>query len=161
MEYVYLPKPGSSPDGSIDKHGPAARNYSHHGDHEFVAMLGSYRCSGGLARAQEVLALLKRNCGSDLATLAKWIVKGKVISFEWQSELWLPLFQFNRIDMMPQPGLGHVLAELSAVYDPWELAHWFSQSNAWLADQTPAETLVSDPAAVLHAARADRFVMAG
>lgn len=166
MQNVLLLKPGLSQNISMDRHGPDVTNYPAQwaqecdADDQFVAMLISYRSCGGLARAQEVLGLFKRHCGSDLATLARWIVKGKVIGFAWQSELWLPLFQFNRIDMTPQPGLGQVLAELTTVYDAWELASWFAQANAWLADQTPAETLILDPTAVLHAARADRFIAA-
>lgn len=167
MQNVLLLKPALSQDIRMKRHVPDATNYpaqwaqERSADDQFIAMLGSYRCSGGLARAQEVLALFKRRCGSDLATLARWIVKGKVISFEWQSELWLPLFQFNRIDMTPQAGLGQVLAELTSVYDAWGLANWFSQPNPWLAERTPAETLLLDATSVLHAARSDRFIAAG
>lgn len=125
-------------------------------DHQFVAMLNSYRGSGGLAREQEVVALFKRRYGPDLATLASWIVEREVICFEWQSQIWLPWFQFNRFDMTPQPELGQVLAELTCVYDPWELANWFAQPNPWLADRTPVDTLASDLSAVLHAARVSR-----
>ncbi len=119
-------------------------------------MLNSYRGSGGLAREQEVVALFKRRYGPDLATLASWIVEREVICFEWQSQIWLPWFQFNRFDMAPQPELGQVLAELTCVYDPWELANWFAQPNPWLADRTPVDTLASDLSAVLHAARVSR-----
>jgi hypothetical protein len=130
-------------------------------DDEFFAMLNAYRGSGGLARAQEVFVLFKLCCRSDVATLARWIVKRKVISFDWQSKIWLPLFQFNRSDMTPQPGLSHVLGELGAVFDPWETANWFAKPNAWIADRTPADTLQRDVSAVLNAARADRFIAAG
>lgn len=130
-------------------------------DRQFVAMLDSYRASGGLARSQEVAALFKRRCGSDLAALASWIIDKKVICFEWQSKMWLPLFQFNHLDMTPQPGLSRVLAELTSRYDAWELANWFAQSNAWLGERTPADMLGLDPSAVLNAARADRLVANG
>ncbi|WP_157979274.1 hypothetical protein [Rhodoferax ferrireducens] len=167
MQNVLELRPMSSQGRTMHRHGSCATDSASQwaqesrANHQFVAMLGAYRCSGGLARAQEVLALFKRHCGSDLATLARWIVKGNVISFEWQSELWLPLFQFNRIDMTPQTGLAQVLAELNSVYDAWELADWFSQSNPWLADRTPAETLMLDATAVLHAARAERLIAVG
>ena len=167
MHNVLELRSNSSHSRSMHRHGPcttsAAPQWTQEfrADHQFIAMLDSYRSSGGLARAQEVLALLKRHCGSDLSTLARWIVKGNVISFEWQSEVWLPLFQFNRIDMTPQTGLGQVLAELSSIYDAWELANWFSQPNPWLADRTPAETLAGDAIAVLHAARAERLTAVG
>ncbi|WP_296443716.1 hypothetical protein [Rhodoferax sp. UBA5149] len=124
-------------------------------------MLNSYRVSGGLARVPEVVALFKRHGRSDVATLASWIDNREVLSFEWQSQTWLPLFQFNRFDMTPRPELGQVLAELTSVYGPWELANWFAQPNPWLVDRTPADMLGSDLPAVLNASRADRFIANG
>lgn len=126
-----------------------------HADHQFIALLDSYRDTGGLARAQEVAALLKHRCAGDPATLTSWIVNQKVICFEWQTKIWLPMFQFNRLDMTLQPALSPVLAQLRPAYDPWGLANWFAKSNAWLGDRTPAAMLSLDPAAVLNAARAE------
>lgn len=149
------------------RHAPGAADCHHQhaqearSDDQFVALLDSYRDSGGLARAQEVVRLFKRRCGSDLTMLANWIVNKKVICFEWQSKMWLPLFQFNRFDMTPLPGLGQVLAELTSVYDAWELANWFAQPNPWLGARTPAEMLGFDLPAVLNASRAERFVANG
>jgi hypothetical protein len=121
-------------------------------------MLESYRGSGGLARAQEVVALSKRCGGPDVAMLGSWIAERAVICFDWQSQTWLPLFQFNAFDMTRQPELRPVFAELTSVYDAWELANWFVQPNPWLANRIPVDTFASDLSAVLHAARADRFV---
>jgi hypothetical protein len=152
---------------SMFSHAPDAE-YRHdadapqeHSDHQFVAMLDSYRDSGGLARAQEVAALLKRRCGGDLATLASWIVNQKVICFEWQTKIWLPLFQFNRLDMTLQPGLGQVLAQLRPAHDTWRLANWFAQPNAWLRNRKPAIMLGLDRSAVLNAARAEQLIANG
>lgn len=164
MQNVLVPKPVSSPDLSTVRHVCDAVNCPYQcaqecrADHQFVAMLNSYRGSGGLARKQEVVALFKRRCGPDVATLASWIVERQVICFEWQSQTWLPWFQFNRFDMAPQPELGQVFAELTSVYDPWELATWFAQPNPWLADRAPVDTLGVDLSAVLQAARANRFI---
>lgn len=130
-------------------------------DHQFIAMLDAFRDSGGLAPVQEVVTLFKRCNGSDLRTLAGLIADKKVISFEWASKVWLPLFQFNRVDMRPQVGLGPVLAQLTSVFNAWQLANWFAQPNPWLWDRTPATMLGLDLSAVLHAARADRFVVDG
>lgn len=164
MQNILAPRSAPSFGQSMFSHAPAATDGHHHDaqegrtDHQFIAMLDSYRDSGGIARAQEVVALFKRRCGSDLATLASWIVNKKVICFEWQSRMWLPLFQFNRCDMTPQAGLGQVLAELTSVYDAWELASWFAQPNPWLGDRAPADMLGLDLPAVLNASRADRFM---
>lgn len=130
-------------------------------DDEFVAMLNAYRRSGGLARADEVVALLERRGGPGVSALARWIVEHSVISFEWQSQTWLPWFQFADPQRVPEPSLADVLAELTTVYDGWELAHWFVRPNSALAERRPVEALASDPAGVLHAARADRFVVHG
>ena len=127
-------------------------------DEQFVAMLNAYRGSGGLARKESLLALSSRSSGLDTETLANWIAAREVIGFKWQSRTWLPMFQFNRVNMTRPPALQQVLAELIPVYDPWELANWFAQPNAWLADRAPADVLEHDPSAVLQAARADRFI---
>lgn len=130
-------------------------------DDAFVAMLGAYRCSGGLARVDEVVTLLERGGQPAVATLARWIVERSVISFEWQAQTWLPWFQFRRADRVPDPALLAVFAELAAVYDGWELAHWFARPNAALGGGAPADLIISVPGAVLQAARADRFIARG
>jgi len=127
-------------------------------DAEFVALLDGYRPSGGLARAEEVMTLLECHGDLGLARLARWIVERSVISFEWQSQTWLPWFQFNRAGMTRVRGLAPVLAELSAACDPWELAHWFVRPTSYLAGRMPAEMLRCDPDAVFDAARVERFV---
>jgi hypothetical protein len=45
--------------------------------------------------------------------------------------------------------------------DAWELAQWFSDPNQWLHGARPADLIRSNPFAVIQAARADRFIMAG
>lgn len=133
----------------------------HRQNHQFVAMLNAFRRSGGLARAPEVAARFRKNGVDDISPLAGWLVKRQVISFEWQSKLWMPLFQFNPAGMTLRAGLSAVLSELVTVYDDWDLAAWFAQPNAWLADCTPADTLMVAPPQVLHAAQAERFAQAG
>lgn len=128
-------------------------------DFQFIALLEGYRCSGGLARGQEVFALAQRCQPNQVQRLAHWIVNAEVICFDWQAQMWLPLFQFNSFDMSPQPGLDQVLAALRPAYETWELAQWFVQTHPWLAGQTPADTLLTDFAAVLLAARADPRVV--
>ena len=130
-------------------------------DDRFVELLKAYRVSGGLARADEVVAQLDRDGHAGVALLARRIVERRVICFEWQAQTWLPWFQFADPQQVPEPSLGAVLAELATVYDGWELAHWFVRPNSALAERRPVEALVRDPAGVLHAARADRFVVHG
>jgi hypothetical protein len=126
-------------------------------DQQFIGMLDAYRSHGGLARVQEVLARLRRRRGPGMATLANWITRRQVICFEWQSQSWLPLFQFNPVDMQPQAQLGQLLTELACVYDNWELASWFVRPHARLAQRSPLEALAPDLDDVLRAARSDRL----
>ena len=130
-------------------------------DDQFVAMLNAYRGSGGLTRDGELLALSGHRCGLHADTLASWIAEREVIGFYWQSRTWLPTFQFNLSDMSRPLALKPILLELISVHDAWELAKWFAQPNAWLADRLPADTLANDPSAVLQAARAERFISNG
>ena len=131
------------------------------GDQQFVEMLNAFRSSGGLARAQEVLELCLHRGGPDEATLARWMLRREVLSFDWYADSWMPMFQFDPVEMTPLPVLQPVLAELNGVYAPWELANWFVQPNAWLAGGLPADNLARAARGVLDAARADRFIVSG
>ncbi|HSV69650.1 MAG TPA: hypothetical protein VLI72_06020 [Methylibium sp.] len=127
----------------------------------FDDMLSAYRSSGGLARVEDLVAGVGHGGGPGLALLDRWIVERTVIGFAWQADTWLPMFQFERADMTPKPSLGRVFAELRPVYDPCELADWFAWPNAWLAGHAPVSVFASDAAAVLQAARADRYIACG
>ena len=167
MQNVLSPQSAPSFDPFVLSHAPSAASFPPScaqedcPDHEFIAMLDAYRDSGGLARRREVLAWLKSRCGPQAATLAHQLMGGDLISFEWQSQTWLPWFQFKQVEPTPPPELDSVITELRAVYDGWELAHWFVQPNPWLAQRTPVQTLSFDPLAVLNAARADRCIAHG
>ena len=130
-------------------------------NHQFVAMLDAYQATGGVARVEEVVELFKSREGPSVGMLAAWIERREVICFEWHADIWLPWFQFHRIELLPHPQLTPVFAELTSVYDAWEMANWFARRNPWLADRSPVSALVSDLPAVLHAARADRFIANG
>jgi hypothetical protein len=164
MHNVLMPRPAPPPNAAVARHAPAESSCLHpsmrerNADHQFVAMLNSYRGSGGLARATDVVSMFAYRRGPDVATLARWIVERAVISFEWESKTWLPLFQFNRSEMKPRRELRPLFAELTPVYDAWELANWFSRPNPGLADRSPVQTIAYDLTAVLHAARAVRSV---
>jgi acyl-CoA synthetase (AMP-forming)/AMP-acid ligase II len=130
-------------------------------DKQFVAMAHAYRRSGGLASGDEVARLLRKRCDQPISMLARWIVDRSVVSFVWQSRTLLPMFQFERSNMSLCRGVSEVVQELSAVFDEWALATWFAQPNSWLHDAAPVDVIAGDPAEVLWAARADRFVARG
>ena len=131
-------------------------------DQQFLSLLQSFRPSGGVSRSQGVTDLLFSRCGQDVGTLARWIVRGEVVHFDWQHDTWLPLFQFDLTTMTPHPSVAGVLKELAGVFDPWETAHWFASPCLALRGRTPANAVAgaaaSDAQAVLQAARYDRFV---
>lgn len=134
-------------------------------DQQFVVMLDAYRESGGLCRAQELRDLMGRSTavgGRDAGALNRWIRRREVICFEWQANAWLPWFQFKGLGISPSPQphahLQPVLAELNAVYDPWELACWFARPNPWLSGCMPVDALLASLPEVVQAARADRFI---
>jgi hypothetical protein len=128
---------------------------------EFVALLNAYRDLGGLARGQEVASMTVNRCGFSVRALASWILERRLLSFEWQCQIWIPLFQFDRATMVPLTGLAEVLAALSQSFAMWEQAHWFTQANNWLGARTPASVLPVNHEAVAYAARADMLIAAG
>ena len=128
----------------------------HLGQH-FMGLIKAYRRSGGLLRAQDAAARCKPRGGTDVPTLAGWMVHRQVVCIEWLSRIWLPVFQFNRADMSRQSGLDEVMSELVEVYDNWQMARWFSQPNPRLGHARPADRLALAAADVLRAARAERF----
>ncbi len=130
-------------------------------DHGFIQLLGRYRKSGGLARANEVFIAF--GCCNDLgaATLASWVARRSVLSFHWSGELWLPYFQFEREWMTIKPALQSVLAALNPVYTPWQLGNWWARPNRWLGGESPADAICTDAQGVLRAACAERLELSG
>ena len=74
------------------------------------------------------------------------------MSFEWRQERLLPLFQFETPDMSVHARASQVIRELVDAFDDWKVAQWFAQPNS---------ALHGDPAAVLRAARTDRYIARG
>jgi hypothetical protein len=139
---------------------PAIRSCDMPDNDEFVTLLDANRDFGGIARAQEVASMTMSRCGPDVKTLAAWILDRQLLSFEWQSQIWIPLFQFDRSSMALHPGLGMILSMLTPAYAPWEQALWFTQANAMLGDRIPAHVLPLDHPAVLRAARESPHIAA-
>ena len=130
-------------------------------DHAFVGLVTAFRRYGGLARGDEIADRLLQLHGTNLSSLARRIVARELICFEWHGELWLPLLQFDWVDMSLQPAMKQVAAELAGVFDAWEVCCWLATPNSSLDDRTPLDVLENDPGAVLQAAREDRFVARG
>ena len=128
---------------------------------QYLAMAQGYASSGGIAGCDEMVGLLRRCFDQPISVLARWIVGRAVVSFEWRATTMLPIFQFDIADMTIRPQVSEVLRELRDTFDDREVALWFAQPNAWLDGRTPVDVLRTDPASVLDAARADRYIARG
>lgn len=128
-------------------------------DGEFVRLQQAYRPSGGLAHGDELATRLHLQGTGGYARLARWIVGQQVFSFAWHEHFWLPMFQFEPVELTPREGLHHVLSELATVMDGPALAGWFASPNDALQGHSPVAMWATDKAAVHHAARLQRYVM--
>ena len=167
MQNFLLPRPASSSAKPVLQRVPASTTCPDNcgldrgAHHQFITMLNSYQATGGVACVEELVELFKRRGGPSVDVLATWIERRQVICFEWRLGIWLPWFQFHCVDLVPHPQLSPIFAELTSVFDAWEIANWFARHNPRLAGRTPVGTLVADLPAVLNAARADRFIANG
>lgn len=128
-------------------------------DAAFIALLDAYRPTGGLLRGDDLADLLIARDSGDHATLARSIVAGEILSFDWNRTIWVPAFQLDPDSLTAGSATRRVLAELSGAFDGWSAAQWFVAPNAWLRECTPLELLETRLDAVLDAARADHFIV--
>lgn len=126
-----------------------------------MPLLEAFSDIGGVVTGDAMAALLRDRTDQPISMLARWIVQREVISFPWQSNTMLPLFQFDLVLLHLRPGVPKVLAELREAFDDLELADWFARPNSWLQGRAPAQRFEQDLSAVIQAARADRFVALG
>jgi hypothetical protein len=127
-------------------------------NHEFLEMSRAYDAHGGIASGDQIATELGRYRDQPIAIVARWIVRREVVHFTWRSGILIPRFQFSVFGMSIQPAVSRVIAELDGVFDDWEIAQWFTQPNAGLHDERPLALLAIDAAAVIEAARTDRFI---
>jgi hypothetical protein len=125
------------------------------------AMADAYRRTGGLLSGDQTVLLLRGHAAQPISRLARWIVGRRIVSYVWQAQTLVPLFQFDRADMSLRNDASQVIDELADTFDDWELAEWFAQPNAWLQGAAPVDLIDADLPAVLQAARADRFIARG
>ena len=106
----------------------------------------------------EIAERLRPVCSQPVSLLAHWIVDRRVLSFSCCSGLMFPLFQFDFLRGCVHSGVLRAMSELSGALIDDEVARWFVQPNGWLIGATPADSWLCHAAAVLAAARADRFL---
>ena len=130
-------------------------------ERQFLEMERGFAAHGGFASDDEIARRLRQYHDQPLSLLARWIVDRSIISIVWRSRRLIPRFQFDLSDMSLRLETRHVVSELSAIFDDWELTLWCASPNTWLRNKTPVDLFADEPLRVLHAARADRFVARG
>jgi hypothetical protein len=80
---------------------------------------------------------VRKRSEQPVSIIARWIVERLAVSFEWQSQTMLPMFQFDLPGLTLRPCVAEVVQELRDVFDGWDLALWFAESNAWLCGAAP------------------------
>jgi hypothetical protein len=135
---------------------------SHTREHQpHSALIEALQLTGGVLGTSFLVDVLRRRVEQPISMLARWIVGRQLLAFSWCGENLIPMFQLDSAYAGPLPVIHQVVTELGEVFDDIELLTWFAEPNMWLGERRPAELVVSDPAAVLDAARADRFVAVG
>lgn len=127
-------------------------------ERRFAALQAAFARMGGSAPADDVCGLLRPHWSQPLSRVARWIAGREVVSVTWRSQMWLPLFQFERPSLDIVPAVTDLVCALRPVYDEWELAEWFVRPHDLLGGQAPALRLAGDPCAVKEAARLDHFI---
>jgi hypothetical protein len=127
----------------------------------FANVLETFGRHGGFLDGNEVVEQMCRKNGADLSSVAQRIVARELICFERRGKHWLPMMQFNPVDMSMRPALARVAAELRGVFDAWELCCWLATPNCAVDNRAPLDVLAQDADAVWQAARLDRFVACG
>ncbi|MEO8807622.1 MAG: hypothetical protein ABI433_16190 [Burkholderiaceae bacterium] len=130
-------------------------------DEQSAFLQGAFKRSGGVALGDELALFLRSHCDQPVSMLARWIVQRQVVSFVWRSQTLIPMFQFELKQCSVRAGMPETIAELMPAFDDAETVAWFARPNCWLADAAPADVMRVDAPAVLHAARADRFIALG
>ncbi|HEY4081494.1 MAG TPA: hypothetical protein VGM81_12410 [Burkholderiaceae bacterium] len=145
----------------LQLHHPRAHRLPDGDEGQFNRMHQVYLRTGGLASGDSLAYRLRARCDQPISMLARWVVNRSVVAFEWRAALRIPLFQFSEDITVLQPAVTAVMRELTDVLSDWEIANWFAAPNTWLLDQPPCEAIRGDPADVVGAARAARYVAHG
>ncbi len=126
-------------------------------DDDFAALSTALRASGGLARGDELARLLQERQRGDFVSLARLIASRQVFSFQWQHSFWVPMLQFETLDLSLRPAPRQLALQLAPALDGWALACWFARPHRGLAGRRPVDLLGSHLPELLVLAHADRI----
>lgn len=131
-------------------------------DCRMTAMRTAFEASGGLLTVGELANGSEPHRKIRFAQIAKGIAAREIIGFMWQSEPWVPMFQFDtQSRLQPRPALQPLFRLLVPLYDAWEMANWFARPNQWLSGLKPVDACVSRLQAVLDVAHLEHFIATG
>ena len=135
--------------------------HRHLDDRQFLDMSRAFAGQGGWVSGDEMAQRMRCHRDQPLSVLARWIVKREIVNIAWHSQILIPVFQFSSDALQIRLVVRAALAELKGVFDDWEIAAWFAQTNVWLGEQRPLDLAAGNHVAVIEAARADRFIARG
>jgi len=107
-----------------------------------------------LLLSSQVAELSGSKARNGSAKASRWKKERRIFSVRWNGVDYYPAFQFSTDGGKPLPVIQTVLEILGEKnYSEWQIAFWFWSGNGWLRDGSPMETIKSDPAAVIEAAK--------
>ena len=130
------------------------------------ALLSTYIPIGGVWTGNDLVAEIRPCRNQPISQVARWLIGRQIVSVTWRTETWIPKFQFGKSPCSdgvgdPLPGVQRSIADLVGFLDDLEMAEWFASPNSWLQYRRPSMMVADDAAAVVQAARADRYVATG
>lgn len=120
-------------------------------------LAGRYAAHGGVARGDEVAGLLRACMEQPVSALARWIVCGDLVRIQDGEQWLLPLFQFDFRRGRLLDAVTLAVRELRDPLEPDAIARWFVEPHPLLRGTPPARLAAVDAAAVVDAARFERW----
>lgn len=122
----------------------------------------AFAASGGLLTVGDLADGNDPESRSRFAQIAKGIATREILSFMWQSEPWVPMFQFDAgPDLLPRRALQPLFRLLVPLYDVWEVTNWFARPNQWLSGLRPVDLCADHVEALLDVAHLEHFIATG
>lgn len=148
--------------GSIHGEVTAASDPAPSTKYRLAEMRMAFASSGGLLTVGELADGHDPHSRARFARIAKGIATREIIGFMWQSEPWVPMFQFeSRSRLLPRHALQPLFKLLVPLYDAWDMANWFARPNQWLSELRPVDQCTGHLAAVLDVAHLEHFIATG
>ncbi len=128
-------------------------------DQRFLKLMTALRPHGGMLPDDDVrsISFVSRPGFG----LGEALIRRDLYALSWRHQRWIPMFQFHLPDLHINGAVSDVVAELFPHLQGFELTEWFTTVHPWLDHRRPLDLIDVAPALVKHAARADRFLLAG